>query len=194
MMLREYYVREHGSDKGYIFLKMQAAIVLSLAVSVAYSFLNYAALLALQLVPLALLLAALSELHREYPRDLPQYAALFGLLFAGCALAPVAFKYLFSFSSVFASIRYLIYIFVGLIVLYLFFEAAGSRRQMTGKVLLADRDLAVVQVDYDLIGRVAGGKYAVANRGARKGQRVRIAVRKRIFGAAVPDRILGVAR
>jgi len=77
----------------------------------------------------------------------------------------------------------------GFMIIFVVLRALGSGRDLFGRVLLADRELAVVEMEYDLLSGVNAGRYVIENDGAKKGQQVRIGVESGLFKKTKPAKV-----
>jgi len=187
--MRNYFKKALGSEKSYLFFKMQLAIVISIAISMFYAvFRDY---FYLQIVPLLLLASSFLDLYRSYRKEFWLHASIFSMLFLIIVLTPL-FSKLFSinFSSL-DSLRYIIYVALALLVILLLSRTILVKRFVEGKVILADKSTAVVDVDFDLLAGIRPGKYVVENNGAKKGDFVKIRVRRGFLRGAYLHKIAG---
>jgi len=187
--MRSYFIRALGSEKSYIFFKMQLAIVISIAISMFYAvFRDY---LYLQIAPLLLLILSFSDLYRIYRKEFRLYASIFSTLFLIIVLTPL-FSQIFSI-SVYSldSLRYIIYLALGLLVVLFLSRTVLTKKFVEGKVVLADKSIAVVDVDFDLLAGIRPGKYVVENNGAKKGDSVKVFVKRSFLRGAYLHKIAG---
>lgn len=183
-------VKFFGSRKNYLFVKMQLAVLLSAVIAIFYTIFKGEIYL-LQILPAALLMFSFAELYKNYKRDFWLYFAIFLILFITVLLAPLAFRAISANAGNPAElIKYLTYVIMAFIIVLLL-SRVSLKKDIYGKVVLADRDIAVVDMDFDLIAGVRNGRYAVENHGAKKGDSVRVAVKKGFFSGAQPYRIIG---
>ena len=188
-MFKKYFVGMFGSEKSYLFIKMQSAIVLSIIFSVLCAILkDY---LYLQIIPAALLLVCLMELHRNYRKDFSLYALIFIVLFAIIVIMPLLVSNVSLGSSPIESLKYVVYAAFAVLALMIFLRIFFAKKTVQGKVLLADKDMAIVEVDFDLLKGVRAGRYAVENNGAKKGDSVKVLVKRGIFRGPYLFKIAG---
>jgi uncharacterized membrane protein len=188
-MFKEYFVTMFGSEKSYLFARMQLAIVLSIIFSVLYAISgDY---LFPQIIPAALLLACLTELYRDHRKDFLPYASIFIALFAVIVAAPLLFDNVSLGSSPIESLKYVVYAVFAVLAIMIFLRAFSAKKTVQGKVLLADKSLAIVEVDFDLLKGVKAGRYAVENNGAKKGDSVRVLIKRGLFRGPHPHKIMG---
>ncbi len=180
-----------GTEKSYILFKIQLAIILSVAVSILYSlFKGYWQ--AMQIIPLALLLVSSIELRRKYRKDFLPYFAMFLALFLLVLITPFLFQYIsISPSNPAELLRYGTYAIMAILVLLVLSRGLAVKKEVYGKVILADKDTAVIEADVDLFAGVRAGKYVVKNSGAKKGELVRVSVKKGFFRGAYPYKVMG---
>ena len=82
---------------------------------------------------------------------------------------------------------------VALVALSLGFRFVFGKKETEGIVLLSDSGGAGVKIEFDLFAGLNAGKYVVgAGRKYGKGEKVRIALKRKMFRKA-PDRIIGKA-
>jgi uncharacterized membrane protein len=189
--LRSYFVRNYGSPKGYLLLLMQVSVIVALFISMASLF-SGPWLMLLEIFPAALLAGTLVEFRKKWRQESASHVAIFGLMFAAVLAVP-AFTRTVSANPI-AAANQLVYALIFLLLLLIGFRLVFSRRAIEGVVILSDHESAVVQTDYDLLAGVKAGRWVVQNRGAKKGQKVRISVNRSFFGQPRPGRILGVVR
>lgn len=186
-----FLVRMFGTEKSYIIFKIQLAIILSVAVSILYSlFKGYWQ--AMQLIPFALLLLSSIELRRKYRRDFLPYFLMFLAIFLLVLITPFLFQYIsITPSNPAELLRYGTYAILAILVLLVLSRGLALKREIHGKVVLADKDTAVIEADMDLFAGIRAGKYVVKNAGAKKGDLVRVSVKKGFFKGAYPYKIMG---
>lgn len=187
----KFFIRMFGTEKSYIIFKIQLAIILSVVVSILYSlFKGYWQ--AMQLIPLALLLLSSIQLYRKYRRDFLPHFLMFLVIFLLVLITPFLFQYIsITPSNPIELLRYGTYAILAILVLLVLSRGLVVKREIHGKVILADRDTAVVEADVDLFAGVRAGKYVVKNAGAKKGETVRVSVKKGFFRGAYPYKIIG---
>ena len=188
-MLKKYFVKMFGSEKSYLFVKMQLAIVLSIVFSVLYAF--FKDYLYLQLIPAMLLFLCFMELRKNYRKDFWLYSIIFSILFAVIVFTPLLFHKISLSSNPLESLKYLVYVAFALLVLLIFSRTISAKKITEGRVLLADKKMAVVEVDFDLLGGVRAGKYVVENNGAKKGDSVKVLIKRGFFRGPYLYRIVG---
>ena len=178
-----------GSEKSYLFVKMQLAIILSIILSVLYAILkDY---LYLEIIPAVLLLLCFMELRSSYRKDFWPYSSIFSILFLVIVLTPLLFRNISLSSNPFDSLKYLVYAVFAILAVLIFLRALSAKKVIEGRVLLADKDIAVVEVEFDLLGGVRAGKYAVENNGAKKGDSVKVMIKRGLFGGPYLHKITG---
>jgi uncharacterized membrane protein len=182
-------VKNYGSIKGYLFLQMQVAVLAALIISILSSFYYDFSIMVAQILPAIILVAALSRFRKDYKSESMQYVALFTVFMLIALLAPFTARSAMS-GNPFAAAQY---VFYGLVVLLLGFvtvKYALSRNYVEGKVLLSDGDTAAVLIDFDMMAGIRAGKYVVKNRGAKKGQKVKVKIKKSFFGKVEPVEVI----
>jgi len=188
-MFKKYFVKMFGSEKSYLFVKMQLAIILSIILSMVYAVLkDY---LYLEIIPAVLLLLCFMELRSSYRKDFWLYSSIFSILFLVIVLTPLLLRNISLSSTPFDSLKYLVYAVFALLAVLIFLRALSAKKIIEGKVLLADKDIAVVEVEFDLLGGVRAGKYAVENNGAKKGDSVKVMIKRGLFGGPYLHKITG---
>ncbi len=188
-MLKKYFVKRFGSEKSYLFVKMQFAVILSVVFSLLYAvFKDY---LYLQIIPALLLFLCFTELRKSYRKDFWLYFFIFSILFVVIVLTPLLFRNISLVSNPLGSLKYLVYAAFALPILLIFSRTISAKKAIPGRVLLADKNLAVVEVDFDLLGGIRAGKYVVENNGAKKGDSVKILIKRGFFKGPYLHRIAG---
>lgn len=158
-------------DKSRLVIGLQFSIFLSLAVSVLYVYTRSALLLAAHAVPVAVFLLLLAVLRPLAKRDFAKYALVFGYI----AIVVIAVPPLLALAPLPGGLVYVLPLLLGLV----FALGFTKRRRVDARVLLADKDYAVVLIDYDLFNNAKPGYYVAENRvGAKKGDAVRVAMKK----------------
>jgi len=188
-MLKKYLIKMFGSEKSYLFVKMQFAIVLSIVFSVLYAF--FKDYLYLQLIPAMLLFLCFMELRRSYRKDFWLYSLIFFILFVVIVLTPLLFQGISLISNPIESLKYLVYVAFALLALLIFSRTFSAKKFIDGRVLLADKNMAVVDVDFDLLGGIRAGRYVVENNGAKKGDSVKVLIKRGFFRGPYLYRIAG---
>jgi uncharacterized membrane protein len=193
-MLKKYLINELGSEKSYLFLEMQIAVILAIIVSVFYALLH-GYLFLLQIIPLAVFAKASIALKKAYSRDFPAYFLVMAVLLLIVLLAPFAFQQVPINAKTPAEVlRYLTYgVFLVLLTLILA-RSVLLKKETRGKVILADRRNAVVAVDFDFLAGINAGKYVVENSGAKKGDFVRVSIKKGFFTGSRLNKVIGKVR
>ena len=188
-MFKKYFTAMFGSEKSYLFIKMQFAIVLSVAFSVLYAvFRDY---LYLQIIPAMLLLLCFMELRTNHRKDFWLYSLIFITLFAVIVVTPMLFHSISLSSNPIESLKYLVYAAFAILAMLIFSRTFSAKKTVQGKVLLADKELAIVEVDFDLLKGVRAGRYAVENNGAKRGDSVKVLVQRGLFRGPYLYKIAG---
>lgn len=168
---------------------MEIAIFISIAISIAHTLLK-SDLLLLQFIPAALLLCAFIGFYNRYRQEFLPHFVAFSLMFLFIVVAPYFLQgALWGTGSVFGMLNYLVIIAFVMLLLFILFRMGVMKRTVEGKVMLADKDNAVVELDLDFFAGIRAGKYVVKNSGAKKGDKVYVSLKSKIFGGAVPERI-----
>jgi len=190
-MSDKFFIRMFGTEKSYILFKLQLAIICSVFISIVYSLLK-GYWQALQLLPLMLLILSSVELYRKYRKDFWPYFLMFIALFLLVLFTPFIFQYIsIGPSNPGELLRYGTYAIFAILMLLVLSRGLVVKREINGKVMLADKDTAIVEADVDLFAGVRAGKYVVKNAGAKKGDIVRVSVKKGFFRGAYPYKIIG---
>jgi uncharacterized membrane protein len=129
----------------------------------------------------------------EMERD-SKLAVISAYLFFG--IFSLALPYLSSFAissgSFFSGLFIIIIILITALVLW---KVKFSRNYCLGKVLLAEGNLAGVEVEYDMRANVRAGRYVVDNPvKAKKGQKARVLVKKSSLSGSTPCEIIEVVK
>jgi uncharacterized membrane protein len=194
MLFKKYFIKTLGSKKSYLFLKMELAIILSIVISIFYTFFG-GFLLLLQLVPAAMLLLSFNELYRDHRKEFWIYFLIFSVLFVLILVTPYFFRMVsMGTSNPFTMLKYVAYLALGLLLLLILSKTFSPKKEIEGKVILADKNTAVVEVDVDLLAGIRQGRYVVKNNGAKKGNLVRVAVKRGLLRGAHLDRVIGKVR
>jgi len=185
----DYLKKAFGSEKSYLFFKMQLAIVISIAISMFYAvFRDY---FYLQIVPFLLLALSFLDLYHNYRKEFWLHVSIFSALFLIIVLIPLFSKFFSVGFDSFDSLRYIVYMALALVLILLLGRTVLIKRFVEGKVILADRSTAVVYVDFDLLAGIRPGKYVVENNGAKKGDLVKILVRRGFLRGAYLHKVAG---
>jgi len=190
-MANGFFIRAFGTEKSYILFKIQLAIILSVVVSILYSLLKgYWQLM--QIVPFALFALSSIELRRKYRKDFLPYFLIFVVIFLLVLVTPFVFQYISVIPSNPAELlKYATYAIFAILVLLVLSRGLTVKREVSGKVVMADKDTAVIETDIDLFAGVRAGRYVVKNSGAKKGETARVSVKKGFFRGAYPYKIIG---
>ena len=179
-MLKEYLVKKVGTEKSYLFMKMQFAIILSIVIAVLYSF--FKELLILQVLPAAILLLSFNELYKKYTKDFWASFVIFSVLFIVIIATPFYLQTIaIRAGEPLMLLKYLIYLAFALVILLLLSRIFSIKKEVYGRVVLADNKTAVLEVDFDLLSGIKAGKYVVENNGAKKGDWARASVKRGLF-------------
>lgn len=171
-----------------LFLFLSAVFIFSFPVTVspeAYFILG-------ALLLLACIYILFGEVQRYFGEDFPAYRDFFlSYLSLGMLLIIVKItKPVISFA--FPYFHYVLVSVAGVFLISLLFKKRHARDYTFGRVLEADFDLVKVKINYDIKANVKPMKYAFKNKfGAKRGDVVKISVKKRFFGS-VPEEITGV--
>jgi uncharacterized membrane protein len=133
-----------------------------------------------------------AELYRRYPKDFWPYFLLFSTIFVLVLLVPLVLRSVsIAPGNPTELIRYAAYIIFAILILLVLLRGMLFKREIRAKVTLADKDTAVIETDVDLLAGIRAGRYVVKNNGAKKGDHVRVSVRKAVFRGAYPYKIIG---
>jgi uncharacterized membrane protein len=113
------------------------------------------------------------------------------VLFAIIVIMPLLVSNVSLGSSPIESLKYVVYAAFAVLALMIFLRIFFAKKTVQGKVLLADKDMAIVEVDFDLLKGVRAGRYAVENNGAKKGDSVKVLVKRGIFRGPYLFKIAG---
>lgn len=133
-----------------------------------------------------------AEVKKYFEEDFPAYRDFFlSYLSLGIILALVKIAKP-STSFIFPYMHYVLISLLGVFLISNLFKKRYARDYTFGRVLEADFESVKVKINYDIRANVKPMKHAFKNRfGAKKGDVVKISVKKRFFGS-VPEDITGV--
>jgi uncharacterized membrane protein len=175
-------------EKTRLLWEMQIAVIAAVVIAVlAITFYFY--VFFLEILPTMLLAHALYEFRKKYKKEFLLHLLIFSTLFFISLILPLVFKYFIVVTSPYEAMRYWIFAIILLVILFLL-KYALSKNWTIGEVLLADKNTAVVECDFDLIAGIKAGRYVVKNKGARKGQRVRVKIKKGLFRQPAPFEVI----
>lgn len=190
-IFKRYYEKEYGSIKGYLFLVMQVSIIIAVLISIYAVFVKDYSYLILEVIPILILSSALYELKKNFRKDLVPYTILFGFFIIVSIIAPLVLDYFIVIMDPIQSMRNTLYIAVIILIAYIVFRFGFSRKVMEGKVLMSEKGSAVVNTDFDLLAGVKAGRYVVdTKKRLRKGQKVKLSVKRSFFKAPKPVSIV----
>ncbi len=190
MRVKKWYEQRHGSAKGYYIMLMEASVLSCLLVSAASNFLP--GLYSLNVLPAAGLALSLYHFGREYKKEFLSHAIVFAGLFLFALYAPWLMKSLAARLSrePLSAARETA---VGAVVVLLVFAVLRTvfrKKTVEGKVIMADKENAVVRIDYDIFAGIKAGEYVVKNNGARKGDTVTVELETSFIKGVKPSRIV----
>ena len=188
--LKKHYIERYGSIKGYLFLLMQISVIIAIVISIVCIVSKNNYYIVLEFFPLGLLIYSLKRFKEKFKKDFLIYSGIFSAFFIAAIIAPF-FIQIVRVSNPFMTIRYLIFALIGLVVLFLVFRVISMGKNVVGKVLLADKESAVVQLDFDLLAGIKAGKYVVVNKKAKKNDKVIVSM-KRSFWTTKPEKIKNI--
>jgi uncharacterized membrane protein len=168
---------------------MQIAVILAILISMIAAIYNNYTLLIAEILPIAMLSYGLIRMKKKFKKDYMQSAILFGVLFGIALFGPFVLRQAIA-ADPFGSINYILYVVLAFLALFIILKSFASQNMMAGKVLLADKSWAVVQLDFDLVTGIRAGKYVVKNKGAKKGQKVKVKIKKGIFRKTEPIEVI----
>ncbi|GEM_PF-2963636 len=189
-MLKKYYEKKQGSAKGYYILVMEVSVMLGLFTSIASKLAPQAYYL--NTLFLGLLLYSLYCFKKEKYPQFTSHAVLFTGLFAFALLTPWLMN-LLSASLVtdpFSTIKRTGYLALSVIIAFIIIRTAFRKKTVEGKVTIADKDKAVVKIDYDIFAGIKAGEYIVKNNKAKKGDKVIVKLKTSFLKGAVPSEIV----
>lgn len=190
-IFKRYYKKEYGSIKGYLFLVMQVSIIIAVLISIYAVFVKDYSYLILEVIPILILSSALYELKKNFKKDLVPYTILFGFFMIVSIIAPLVLDYFIVIMDPIQSMRNTLYIAVIILIAYIVFRFGFSRKVVEGKVLMSEKGSAVVNTDFDLLAGVKAGRYVVdTKKRLRKGQKVKLSVKRSFFKAPKPVSIV----
>jgi len=133
-----------------------------------------------------------TEVKKYFEEDFPAYRDFFlPYLSLGIILALVKIVKPYT-SFIFPYMHYILISVLGALLISFLFRNKYAREHTFGKVLEADFEFATVKINYDIRANVKPMKYTFKNRfNAKKGDIVKISVKKRFFGS-IPEDIIGV--
>lgn len=189
--IEQYYVRQYGSEKGYLFLLMQLALIAGLLISIFAVFIRENSYMFLQVIPIFMLVLSLTKFNKKFRSEFTTYAAFFIVFFFLVTIAPFALRILTISTNPLEMIKYSLYLVLAVLIVYVIFKLYLSRKTVTGVVLMADRGEVVVQVDFDLLSGIRAGKYVVETKGRklRKGQTVKVLIKGGLFTRPTPYKL-----
>jgi len=186
-MCKKYLVKQFGGEKSYLFVMLQFAILLSITLSILYTiFKGWICLL--QIIPLVLLFQAFSSLRKD--NEFWKIVAVFSVMFIAVLLAPILLQSGTSMLQPTDMLRYVTYLVFAVLVLIVAMRGLLSRKETRGKVLLADKKLAVVDIDFDFFAGIKAGRYVMQNSGAKKGDSVKVMVKSAVFRGSYPFKVV----
>ena len=191
-MFKKYFIKKYKSLKGYLLLKMQVAVILTLLISIFSNLFKNYLLFVFEVIPFFLLATAFKEFKKNYSKEFSVHFLIFSLLFFFSLVAPLFLQKISA--SMFPSltgISNLIYIICAVLIFFIFFKIFLVKNYVIGEVLLSDKNIAVVKTDFDFFAGLKAGKYVVENKGARKGQKVKVLLKRR---SGKPEKIIEVLK
>jgi len=128
---------------------------------------------------------------KAFKRDFRRYLLFFSLWAAIVQLAVFSMLFLDPFST---GVEFFVVIVLALVLLSVFFRMVLGKSEVVGTVLVSDSENAAVKLEFNLFAGISSGKYAVSTQKKyRKGENVRVALKKRLF-RKIPDHIAGKAK
>jgi uncharacterized membrane protein len=189
--LERYYIKEYGSEKGYLLMLMQLALIVGLLISILSVFLGDNSYIFLQVIPMFLLGESLLKFRDKFKPEFNLYASFFIVFFLLLIIAPFVLRALTLSTTPFEMIRYSLYVVIAVLLLYVLFKLYLARRKVSAVVLMVDKSQVVVRVDFDLFSGIRAGKYVIESKGRKpkKGQTVKVLIRGGLFRRPVPYKL-----
>ena len=129
--------------------------------------------------------------RKAFKRDFKRYLLFFSLWAVIVQFAVFSMLFLDPLET---GVGLFVAVVLALVLLSVFFRLVLGKSEVIGKVLVSDSENAVVELEFNLFAGINSGKYAVSTQKKhRKGEKVRVAVKKKLF-RKVPDRIAGRAK
>lgn len=190
-MFREFFER-NSVDFNYgnfLIVKMQVLLVAMLLVMFfQFAVESFLLWVVEGLLVLGYLFVLLKEIREEFAEEFKVYLVFFGVVLV---FVQASWVLLAMFGELQERINFFFYLLGGLIIFLFLFRLVFRKEFVTGKVLLSDEELAVVEMKYDLVSMVRGGKFVVeSGKKYGKGEKVRVELRKG-FWKKKPCRIVG---
>lgn len=185
--LKKRYKKEYGSIEPYIVLKMQIAVILALIISVLGVVIT-PNLHMLNTITLVIVLHSLIQIRENFKEKMIKYTAIFGVMYLIAIVIPIVFlRRTISISP--TSLDMILLVLISLLALLFIMKLMITKKGVKGEVILADKETAVIKVNYDLMTGIKPGKYAVDNKGAKKGDKVKVSLSKIPFQKPSPQKI-----
>lgn len=128
------------------------------------------------------------EIRGEFAGEFKSYLVFFGIVLV---FVQASWILLIVFSDLLERVNFFFYLLGGLMIFLFLFRLVFRKEEVSGKVLLSGEGLAVVELKYDLISMVKGGKFVVGSKKKyKKGEKVKVELRKG-FWKKKPFRIIG---
>ncbi|RLG21592.1 hypothetical protein DRN74_01675 [Candidatus Micrarchaeota archaeon] len=174
--------------KTNVIILLQSAVLFAVILAVVASFLSEPFLLLLDMVSLIMLGYGLCLVYKNWRKEFKTYALLFSVLFFITVAFPILIisKFINSFNTS------LLLLF--LLLFYFILKAYLTPKQLEGIVVMADKERAVVHIDYNILLSLPAGDYVVRNNGAKKGHKVLLSYKKSIFRTVKPEAVIKVIK
>lgn len=191
-LFKEKFKDKYGSIEPYLALKLEVVILLTLIVTIAGKMVN-PYLYILQAFTLIILFITLYQVKKNFPEKLLKYSMIFTILYAVSIAVPfLLMDYATPMTP--TGINTVLFILIGVLVLFIGLRAVTSRKGVRAEVLLSNEEIAVIQPEYDLVSGVKPSKYVVNNKGAEEGDEVQVKLSKTPFKKPRPKKIEEVVK
>lgn len=185
--MKDKYREKYGDLEPYIALKLQANIIITLLIAILGTFIN-PLIHTMQLLTLTALIYLLREIKSQYQEKLRRYLAVFSPLYIAAAVVPV-FVSRYSLPISPQGINIVLMAIVGLLVLFVAIRTLTSKKGVKAEVILANKEIAVVQPEYSLLSGIKPEKYVVENKGAKEEDQVIVNISKTPFKKPKPKEV-----
>jgi uncharacterized membrane protein len=181
---------EGFSRKTFAVLLMQLLLIAMAAMLFFRGYIDFVIFIAIEL---CLLLVYAELLFIELRKTLAEGFWKYVLFFAGIA-AIIQIAWVVDFMALDGgTLQRFVYVLVVFVVFVVGFRFVFGRNYTTGKVLIADGDMAVVETEFDLLSFTSAGKYIVENTSAKRGQKVKVEIKGILFSGK-PSRIAEIVK
>ncbi len=185
--LKDKYEEKYGSIEPYIVLKMQLAVISALIISVIGVIIN-PILQLLNILTLAMLIHSSYQIKKKFKDKLVKYSLIFGIIYIIAIISPlIIVEYAIPLSP--RLMDMIIIVMILLVIAMIVTKIKVNRKGVKAKVLLANREMAVIKPKYDLITGIKPKRYVVDNKGAEKEDEVIVKLSKTPFRKPEPKKI-----